>query len=260
MQARLRTHRSRLAPQLVPAFDALLARRGFLDDDPAAFFHPLGQPIATFPLWIADAVGGRRLPTVQPHREHPAHPAADADFTALYRRRNDAGSINRALDDTLWLRPAHSIGHARQHLNVLTFALGVNSLPSTDITAHRSAKPPEPQSLWAARSVARQAAEIAAGGQPRTTSGAPIERFAALPLLSRPVPATELGVSSTFRAGPAPVAQGIERRFPKPCVAGSNPAGGTAVPARWHAAGRRVPIRGGLRNAPTAKGRVSRWR
>ena len=25
----------------------------------------------------------------------------------------------------------------------------------------------------------------------------------------------------------APVAQGIERRFPKPCVAGSNPAGGT---------------------------------
>src|SRR5256885_9531263 len=26
--------------------------------------------------------------------------------------------------------------------------------------------------------------------------------------------------------GPAPVAQGIERRFPKPCVAGSNPAGG----------------------------------
>src|SRR5262245_3720361 len=32
--------------------------------------------------------------------------------------------------------------------------------------------------------------------------------------------------------GPAPVAQGIERRFPKPCVAGSNPAGGavTGVP------------------------------
>ena len=29
--------------------------------------------------------------------------------------------------------------------------------------------------------------------------------------------------------GPAPVAQGIERRFPKPCVAGSNPAGGANV-------------------------------
>jgi len=30
---------------------------------------------------------------------------------------------------------------------------------------------------------------------------------------------------------PAPVAQGIERRFPKPCVAGSNPAGGATVTA-----------------------------
>jgi hypothetical protein len=32
--------------------------------------------------------------------------------------------------------------------------------------------------------------------------------------------------STTLSTGPAPVAQGIERRFPKPCVAGSNPAGG----------------------------------
>jgi hypothetical protein len=31
------------------------------------------------------------------------------------------------------------------------------------------------------------------------------------------------------RAVPAPVAQGIEHRFPKPCVAGSNPAGGANV-------------------------------
>ena len=54
----------------------------------------------------------------------------------------------------------------------------------------------------------------------------------------------------------APVAQGIEQRFPKPCVAGSNPAGGTArqsagvilcaVPpytALWH---RRSPSRSDL--------------
>jgi hypothetical protein len=35
------------------------------------------------------------------------------------------------------------------------------------------------------------------------------------------------------------VAQGIERRFPKPCVAGSNPAGGTARTAlvRWRHSG-----------------------
>lgn len=55
-------------------------------------------------------------------------PASDPDFVGLYRRRNDAESINRALDDTLWLRRAHTIGHARQHLNLITFALGVNSL------------------------------------------------------------------------------------------------------------------------------------
>jgi hypothetical protein len=74
----------------------------------------------------------------------------DPDFRALYRRRSDAESINRALDDTLWLRRAHSIGHQRQHLNLLTFALGVNSLAlhrhrqrSSDPAAHRriGAKP-----------------------------------------------------------------------------------------------------------------------
>src|SRR5581483_10509896 len=37
-------------------------------------------------------------------------PAVDPDFAALFRRRNDAESINRALDDTLWLRRAHSVG------------------------------------------------------------------------------------------------------------------------------------------------------
>jgi len=55
-------------------------------------------------------------------------PQTDPDFKALYRRRNDAESINRALDDTMWLRRAHSVGHQRQHLNLLTHALGVNSL------------------------------------------------------------------------------------------------------------------------------------
>jgi hypothetical protein len=53
--------------------------------------------------------------------------ATDPDFTRLYRRRNDAESINRAFEDTLWLRRVHSVGHERQHLN-LTHALGVNSL------------------------------------------------------------------------------------------------------------------------------------
>ena len=55
-------------------------------------------------------------------------PPGDPDFARLFPRRNDAESINRALDDTLWLRRAHSVGHARQHLNLITHALGVNAL------------------------------------------------------------------------------------------------------------------------------------
>lgn len=67
-------------------------------------------------------------------------PPSDDDFMRLYRRRNDAESINRTIDDTLWLRRAHSIGHARQHVNLLTRALGVNALA---IHRHyRSADPP----------------------------------------------------------------------------------------------------------------------
>ncbi len=45
-----------------------------------------------------------------------------------YARRNDAESINRHLDDTMWLGRAHSVGHARQHVNLLGFAISVNSV------------------------------------------------------------------------------------------------------------------------------------
>jgi len=67
----------------------------------------------------------------------------DPDFKVLYRRRNDAESINRALDDSLWLRRAHSIGHERQHLNLLTYALVVNSL-ALHRHRQRSSDPPLP--------------------------------------------------------------------------------------------------------------------
>jgi hypothetical protein len=55
-------------------------------------------------------------------------PPGDPDFERLFPRRNDAESINRHLDDTMWLGRAHSIGHDRQLLNLLGFALTVNSL------------------------------------------------------------------------------------------------------------------------------------
>jgi len=55
-------------------------------------------------------------------------PPGGPDFERLFPRRNDAESINRHLDDTMWLGRAHSIGHERQHLNLLGFALTINSL------------------------------------------------------------------------------------------------------------------------------------
>ncbi len=55
-------------------------------------------------------------------------PPGDPDFARLYPRRNDAESINRSLEDTLWLGRAHSVGHERQHLNLIGFALMTNSL------------------------------------------------------------------------------------------------------------------------------------
>jgi hypothetical protein len=44
------------------------------------------------------------------------------------RRRGKAGSVNRALEGTLWLGRAHSLGHSRQLLNLLGYAVMVNSL------------------------------------------------------------------------------------------------------------------------------------
>jgi hypothetical protein len=70
--------------------------------------------------------------------------ATDPDFDRLYPRRNDAESINRDLDDTLYLRRAHTLGHARQHLNLLGYALVTNA-----VTLHRYGKHREPDTLAA---------------------------------------------------------------------------------------------------------------
>lgn len=71
-------------------------------------------------------------------------PMTDPDFERLYPRRNDAESINRDLDDTLYLRRAHSLGHARQHLNLLGFALVVNG-----VAVHRHGRRRAPDRLAA---------------------------------------------------------------------------------------------------------------
>jgi len=56
----------------------------------------------------------------------------DADFKRLFRIRNDAESINRGLDDSMYLRRAHSVGHRRQLVNLLGYALMVNGLALQD--------------------------------------------------------------------------------------------------------------------------------
>ena len=66
-------------------------------------------------------------------------PPTDPDFARLYPRRNDSESINRNLEDTLWLGRAHSVGHARQHLNLLGYALMVNGLALHRHRRHRQA-------------------------------------------------------------------------------------------------------------------------
>ena len=55
-------------------------------------------------------------------------PPGAPDFETLCERRNDAESIKRYLDDTLWLRRAHSVGARRQLLNLITYAIGVNAM------------------------------------------------------------------------------------------------------------------------------------
>ena len=55
-------------------------------------------------------------------------PSSDPDFAKLYARRNDAESINRSLDDSLYLGRAHSKGQLRQQAELLGYALLVNSL------------------------------------------------------------------------------------------------------------------------------------
>jgi hypothetical protein len=66
-------------------------------------------------------------------------PPGDPDFEKIFPLRVDAESINRGLEDSLYLRRAHSVGRARQHLNLLGWALTVNSLTRAE---HR-ARPPD---------------------------------------------------------------------------------------------------------------------
>jgi Uri superfamily endonuclease len=87
--------------------------------------HHHGNGIITVRLHSTEQDTAQKL-----NRTENVRPIAptDRDFARLYPRRNDAESINRNLDDTLWLRRAHSLGHQRQTLNLLGYAIMVNGL------------------------------------------------------------------------------------------------------------------------------------
>jgi hypothetical protein len=55
-------------------------------------------------------------------------PPADRDFFKLYGRHNDSESLNRLLEDSLYIGRAHSLGRARQMVELLGWALLVNAL------------------------------------------------------------------------------------------------------------------------------------
>jgi hypothetical protein len=91
----------------------------------------LGGGIVTVRLHANDEDRQRKFDRAENVRQIPP---GDPDFETLYRRRNDAESINRHLHDTLWLRRAHSVGARRQLLNLITYAMGVNA---TSMHVHR---------------------------------------------------------------------------------------------------------------------------
>ncbi len=88
-----------------------------------------GSATVTVRLHGNDADTARRF-----NRTENVRPIAppDADFKRLFRIRNDAESINRGLDDSMYLRRAHSVGHRRQLVNLLGYALMVNGLALQD--------------------------------------------------------------------------------------------------------------------------------
>jgi hypothetical protein len=85
----------------------------------------LGGGIVTVRLHANDEDRTRRF---NPTENVRPIPPSDPDFARLYARRNDAESINRNLEDTLFLGRAHSIGRLRQQVDLIGYALLVNGL------------------------------------------------------------------------------------------------------------------------------------
>lgn len=97
----------------------------------------LGGGVVTVRLHGTDEDLARKLNRTENVRPIPP---SDPDFKTLYARRNDAESINRGIDDSMWLSRAHSVGQLRQQVNLIGYALMVNSLALFE-HHHRSSTP-----------------------------------------------------------------------------------------------------------------------
>jgi hypothetical protein len=94
-------------------------------------------------------------------------PQSDPEFARLYARRNDAESINRALNDTLYLGRAHSVGRRRQLVEVLGYALTVNLWRFIATAGSDHKKRPEAAPRLATRSIPGQGRLRRRGGASR---------------------------------------------------------------------------------------------
>jgi hypothetical protein len=128
-------------PQPRPPIGDFGAHGVVYDTAPRGVHHqPLLRELGLLPInRVAAAHAGSKLPRRADRRvEKSAHIEDNPAFARLYPRRNDSESINRNLEDTLWIGRAHSVGHARQHLNLLGYALMVNGLALHRHHRHRT--------------------------------------------------------------------------------------------------------------------------
>ena len=79
-------------------------------------------------LVSADTTDDDRLRKVNRSENFRLMPSGDPDYDGLYPMRSDIEANNRQLEDTLWIKGAHSVGAPAQLLDLLGYALLYNSV------------------------------------------------------------------------------------------------------------------------------------
>ncbi len=188
--------------------------------------HPTGGK----PIRITERTYTRPDDTFNRPENIRQFPSGDPDYERIRGLRSDIEASNRVIDDHLHLRRARSIGAQAQLFDLLCHGLAENSVArhrhrlrpakphQAAGTEHTHAAPPGSRTphRQATTTPDHQKALVLAPSRPSTTlNHGPTNRHAVSRRRSSP----------RSPHPPAPVAQGIEQWFPKPCAAGSNPAG-----------------------------------